>query len=290
MITKEAILLLLGDRPVAYHPMLAKKLGGVESAVFASQLLYWTGKGKLPGGWIFKTQAEFEEETGLTRRNQETARRKLKEIGALEEDLRGVPATMHYRLNLDIMAEILSDTRQSSMAEPAKLDCTDQPNLIGRTSQTPEITTENTIEHITPSKKQKNNLDPLADTFNRNGQKDNGLFNERPADQWLQHRDAALAAFERAGGKLGYDPNERQTRKGAITEFVAELGDKFDLKVWEQAITESILNGVGSTKVARFFEVYEHGGSYKAYIKAIYGDNDDKKGTVIRTKDGGYYL
>ncbi len=138
MITKESLISILGDRPVAYHPMLAKKLGGVEVAIFVSQLLYWTGRSKLPGGWIFKTQAEFEEETGLTRRNQETARRKLKEIGVLDEALRGVPATMHYRLNLDTLAAILSDTRQSSMAEPAKLDCTDQPNLHGGIVQTPE--------------------------------------------------------------------------------------------------------------------------------------------------------
>ena len=45
-ITKEAVIKLLGDRPVAYHPILARVLRGVNEAVFVSQLLYWYGKGK----------------------------------------------------------------------------------------------------------------------------------------------------------------------------------------------------------------------------------------------------
>ncbi len=139
---KNAILVLLGDRPVAYHPLLAKALGSVEAAVWVSQLLYWTGKEADPEGWIYKTQAEWEDETGLSRRNQETARRNLGEEGkgVLEEALKQMPARLHYRLNLDKLADILSEildrspvcanrtnsaplfarTVQTSMAEPAK--------------------------------------------------------------------------------------------------------------------------------------------------------------------------
>ena len=124
MINKDAILVLLGDRPVAYHPILAKKLGGVEVAVFVSQLLYWTGRGKLPGGWIYKTAKALEDETGLTRRNQKTARKHLIKLKILEEDLRGVPATMHYRLDMNALAETLN----SSLAHPAKLDWRIPPN------------------------------------------------------------------------------------------------------------------------------------------------------------------
>ena len=47
---KSALIELLGDRPVAYHPMLAKRLGSVKAALFLSQLLYWHGKGR-HGDW-----------------------------------------------------------------------------------------------------------------------------------------------------------------------------------------------------------------------------------------------
>ena len=63
---KSAIIALLQDRPIAYHPLLAKALGGVKQAVFVSQLLYWTGKGKRADGFIWKTQEEWADETGLS--------------------------------------------------------------------------------------------------------------------------------------------------------------------------------------------------------------------------------
>ena len=67
--SKEALLVLLHDRPVAYHPALVKVAGSVTAALFLSQLLYWHGKGSDPE-WIYKTQADMEEETGLSRREE----------------------------------------------------------------------------------------------------------------------------------------------------------------------------------------------------------------------------
>ena len=52
----QALLELLGDRPIAYHPKLAQVLGGVKEALFVSQLLYWHGKGAHKNGWIWKFQ------------------------------------------------------------------------------------------------------------------------------------------------------------------------------------------------------------------------------------------
>jgi len=147
-----AIFSVLADRPVAYHPGLARVLG-VKEAIFVCQLLYWHGKGKLPGGWIWKTQADITEEIGLSRREQEGARRRLVAAGILEEDLRGVPATMHYRLNLDTLAKIAETA--FSMHQTAKLDCTKPPNLYGAFVQTipestAEITPESTGEALPP--------------------------------------------------------------------------------------------------------------------------------------------
>ncbi len=47
---------------------------GANFAAMVGRLLYWEGKGELPGGWVYKTAAEWEEETGLTERKQRTAR------------------------------------------------------------------------------------------------------------------------------------------------------------------------------------------------------------------------
>lgn len=132
--TKTALMELLTDKPIAYHPTYARISGGVQAGIFLTQLLYWTGRGALADGWIYKTQGEMEEETALTRREQETARRQLRACGLIEEKLAGVPATLHFRVNMERLIELL--TEQSSLAESAKLDCTKAPNLFGGKRQT----------------------------------------------------------------------------------------------------------------------------------------------------------
>ena len=108
MIRKEAIVAILGS-PVAYYAAFAKVLGGVEAGIFASQFFYWYGKGHDPQGWMYKTQSAIEDETGLTRRNQETARKKLRNLGVLEETHAGMPAKLYYRINLDILFPLMND-------------------------------------------------------------------------------------------------------------------------------------------------------------------------------------
>src|SRR5690554_5612002 len=93
------VLQQLLTRPVAYHPALASALGSVTAAVMLSQAIYWTQR--LPesrGGWFYKTAAEWQEETGLTRREQETARKKLVKSGIFEEVRKGVPCKVHYKV------------------------------------------------------------------------------------------------------------------------------------------------------------------------------------------------
>lgn len=156
---KAALMALLGDRPIAYFPSIAKAVGDVTSAVLLSQLLYWQGRQADPDGWIFKTQAELTEETGLSRKNQETARKILVRNKLIEEARKGVPAKMHFRCNFDAISAILANT--PSMYEPCKLECTDRANKNVRSVQTiTENTTENTEEFLL--KKETKPL-PLSD-------------------------------------------------------------------------------------------------------------------------------
>ena len=135
------ILSLLSERPIAYHRPLIRKFG-IVPGIFLGQLLFWQGKGS-KGQWVYKTQDEWRDETGLTRRNQESARKKLIQGGVLEEELRGLPAKLHYRVNLTTLSKTLGF---SSLAETSKLDCANAPNLDGGTSQS---ITENTQENTT---------------------------------------------------------------------------------------------------------------------------------------------
>jgi len=84
--------------PIAYYPSLVKVVGGVLPCLFLCQMYYWQGKQKDPDGWIFKSQAEIQEETGMGRREQESARKDLKARGLIQERFAGCPRRLEYLL------------------------------------------------------------------------------------------------------------------------------------------------------------------------------------------------
>jgi hypothetical protein len=97
------------DRPIAYHRAFVSLRVGVTGAVLLSQAIYWSQRTKDKDGWFFKTQVDWEDETGLTRREQEGARKKLRSAGVLEEKRKGVPARLFYRVDFAKLWEKLSE-------------------------------------------------------------------------------------------------------------------------------------------------------------------------------------
>lgn len=86
-------------RQVAFYPSLSNFFDSVKVALLVCQLGYWQNKQRDPTGFIYKTRKNLQHETGLTRAEQETARRFLKRKGYLEEKRKGIPARMFYRVN-----------------------------------------------------------------------------------------------------------------------------------------------------------------------------------------------
>jgi hypothetical protein len=89
---------LLMQRPIAFQPVLARIAGGALPGLFLSQAFYWSQRTTDPDGWFYKTRDEWNEETCMTRYEQETARKQLVSLGLMEEERRGLPARMYYRL------------------------------------------------------------------------------------------------------------------------------------------------------------------------------------------------
>lgn len=104
-----AIDAMLFDRPVAYHPAIARAVGSVTAGVLMSQLLYWTPRTQDADKWFWKTREQIAAETALTRTEQENARKMLVKAGVLEEKRAGVPARIHFRINLKRLKELLAN-------------------------------------------------------------------------------------------------------------------------------------------------------------------------------------
>lgn len=132
----------LFERPVAFHRIFVDLTGSVQAALMLSQAFYWSKRTTLPDGWFYKPTAEWTEETGLTRHEQDTARKFLKKTTFWKEKLAGVPAKCHFKVDkLALFSSLLEIGKQESQF--AENRQTSSPES-GKHSIT-EITTETTI-------------------------------------------------------------------------------------------------------------------------------------------------
>ena len=93
------LLLQVLDLPVSFHRCLVPITGSVTAALLLSQAIC-TAQEADPAseGWFRKSQDEWAEDTGLSRWEQETARRVLRDAGFMEERRFGMPAKLWYRV------------------------------------------------------------------------------------------------------------------------------------------------------------------------------------------------
>lgn len=102
---------LLGQRYIAYHPKLARLTGRVTAGLMLSQALYWTRRLAVSDpdrhGWFWKTRDDWLSETGLSRREQDSARASLKRLNLLQERRLGMPARVWYRIDLECLGRHL---------------------------------------------------------------------------------------------------------------------------------------------------------------------------------------
>ena len=172
------------DRPIAFHRCFVRLGIGITGAVMLSQAVYWSKRTENLEGWFHKSIEEWEEETGLTRFEQETAKRKLK--GILEIERRGIPARLYFRINWEnlekslISQSLLKSSKQdcrnptnkndgipqTRLLKSSKLDCGNPANRSAENPQTgllkssnhykeTEITSESTTESTAESRSLK---------------------------------------------------------------------------------------------------------------------------------------
>jgi hypothetical protein len=134
---------ILPSRKVGYSPDLARAVGGATIGLFLSQLLFLSDKGADPNGWIYKSEAEMRQETGLTKREQQTARRKLLSLGVIQIVRRGWKNTYHFRIAWERLEQVIeqflrgqtvattpSDQEQSVPTEPVQTVPTEPPQNV----------------------------------------------------------------------------------------------------------------------------------------------------------------
>src|ERR671921_2791160 len=99
---------MLPNRVVGYSPDLARIVGGATTGLFLSQLLFLSDKGANPDGWVYKSEQEMGEETGLTKREQQTARRKLLSLGVIVIMRGGFRNTYHFKVIWEKLYQVIA--------------------------------------------------------------------------------------------------------------------------------------------------------------------------------------
>ena len=140
------------QKGILYQPGFGIVFKSVNAGIMLSQLLYWHGKGKKKP-WTYKTIADLHFETGLTLTQQKTAIGILVKHGILEQRLKGIPATRHFKLDLARLHEALP-----SLKETSKLTYPNPPNFYVANGDTTTKITRETTTKTGPVKVDRNNF------------------------------------------------------------------------------------------------------------------------------------
>jgi hypothetical protein len=129
---------MLPNRVVGYSPDLARAVGGATIGLFLSQLLFLSDKGANSDGWVYKSEQEMGKETGLTKREQQTARRKLLALGVIAIMRGGFRNTYHFKVLWEKLYQVIaggkrpqtvstekSESVQNVPTEPVQNVCTE---------------------------------------------------------------------------------------------------------------------------------------------------------------------
>jgi hypothetical protein len=103
---------MLPNRIVGYSPDLARAVGGATIGLFLSQLLFLSDKGANPDGWVYKSEQEMGKETGLSKREQQTARRKLLALGVITIMRGGWKNTYHFKVIWEKLYQVIAGIKR----------------------------------------------------------------------------------------------------------------------------------------------------------------------------------
>ncbi|OID34031.1 DNA-binding protein [Acinetobacter nosocomialis] len=196
----------MNEQPIAFNKHYVFLGCGINGALMLSQLVYWTSRTKDSEGWIFKTHHEWTQETGLTRREQDTARATLKSLKFISEKKMGVPRRVYYRVERENLYQALIEYSESldinSMhnsailnAQNSHTECTIPPDCMhesailnaqirpSNTENTYREYTENTKDIICAESAPKNEKFKAKDFLVKNG------VSEQTASEYIELRN-----------------------------------------------------------------------------------------------------
>ncbi|MDH4869149.1 hypothetical protein SBO82_19485 [Alcaligenes nematophilus] len=220
-------------RPIAYHPALARMVGGVNAAIFLSQLIYWDERMEDAELGVYKTAEQWEAETGLSVREQTTARRQLRDRGLITETHKRIEHKLYFKLDRGAFDRLIAGAADTENPEQQNADSLNAETQFGNSesanTETPKAPSPNhpkrssliKTEITTETTEEKNTKKENPPSFNF----EHWPVNPSPevwAD-YLQHRKAIKAPLtQTAANRLGAEAHKAQAAGFSVDDFLAE--------------------------------------------------------------------
>ncbi len=112
------LLEIYGQTPIVFHRIYVDITNDILAALWLSYAVFYVNEfpESVEDGWVARSQAHWQADTGLSRREQERARRRLRELGLITERRRP-NAPMQYRVEFD---RLFTCIERAAEVDPAR--------------------------------------------------------------------------------------------------------------------------------------------------------------------------
>ncbi|MHB9297575.1 hypothetical protein ACW0S4_03730 [Fusobacterium polymorphum] len=139
--------LLMSSNYYTLNKQIVKELG-IESAFLLTILIEASDGLADNEGWFYQTIEKIGELTGLGRHKQDKIIKELIDLKILEQKNKGVPCKRYFKVNYEMIENLVFQNQQSSLSENGKLDCPKKTNYSVENSQTSLSENGNNKEYI----------------------------------------------------------------------------------------------------------------------------------------------
>ena len=139
--------LLMSSNYYTLNKQIVKELG-IESAFLLTILIEASDGLADSEGWFYQTIEKIGELTGLGRHKQDKIIKELIDLKILEQKNKGVPCKRYFKVNYQMIENLVFQNQQTSLSKNDKLDCKKSANWIAENSQTSLSENDNNKEYI----------------------------------------------------------------------------------------------------------------------------------------------
>lgn len=270
-------------RAVAYYPTLSKFFGSINASIFFTQLHYWQSRTSDERG-VHKSSDEWKEETGLSYREQATARQHLVKQGFLLETPQRLQHRIYFRLDLlaldaafEAWTKAQSANDENAIGEMRKAQSADDvlraspsaANAVGGLTKaqsvnkekiTAEITAETTAKNIVTPPRKRGKVTPKKAAAPKKPAKPSKVEDELtpPAPRPPMLIPAANGIVHEIPGELRYPGDGTKTHKAWIAYAIAYHGRYQSWPIWNATVAGQIANFIERVGIERAPRIAVH--------------------------------